>query len=130
MKTIEYHGVVRRVMAGRVEVKIESSSASEPGPPSDQIGRTVSVKCAGKIIRAGERVTLTETVIGQGQVMIFGLFLPVMICVAIYFVFRQVTQGDGRVSLTLAAVFLFPYYSILLLMLKYFRKEHAFRLKQ
>lgn len=129
MKTIEYRGVVRRVAAGRAEVNIESSSAGGPGGPGDQVGRTVSVKCAGQTPRIGEQVSLTETVIGQGEVMVFGLFLPLLMCIAICFVFGQVTQGDVRLSMTVAAVFLFPYYSILLLMMKYFQKEHSFSLK-
>lgn len=130
MKTIEYHGMVKRVLAGRAEVEILNVPLGEARVPDEQIGRIVSVNCPGRGLRSGDRVVLTETVIELGQVILFGLYLPVLMCAAIFFTFRQVSGGDDRLALTVAAVFLFPYYSILLLMLKYFRKEHAYRLKQ
>jgi hypothetical protein len=130
MKTIEYHGVVRRIKPGRADVEIQSVSAGDLGIAEGQVGQIVSVRCHGRALSSGDRVVLTETVIGQEQVLFFGLFLPVVMGAAIFFAFLNVSHGDDRLAMTLAAVFLFPYYSILLLMKKYLHKEHAYRLKK
>jgi hypothetical protein len=129
MNIIEYDGVVESVAGATAKVEIRSSLNNSGMIRGDQ-KRVVSVSCTGRIPRLGERVVIIATPVAQSAVVFLGYFLPFLLCTAIFFVFRQVTNGDDRLAMIVAGVFLFPYYSVFLLLRGHLPKDHVYRIKE
>ena len=130
MNTIEYNGVVQSVAGGTAKVEIQSTAVTDPGISRENQKRVVSVSSTGRMPKPGERVVITATPAAQSLVVFLGYFLPLLLCAAIFIVFRQVTNGDDRLAMIVAGVFLFPYYSVFLLLRGNLPKDYVYRFKQ
>jgi positive regulator of sigma E activity len=130
MNTVEYNGVVQSVEGGKAKVGIRNAFVTDSGITGRHQRRVVSVNCAGRDLAPGEKVVITAIPVAQSLVMFLGYFLPLLLCIAIFLVFRQVTNGDDRLAMIVAGVFLFPYYSVFLLLRGHLPKDYVYRLKK
>jgi TRAP-type C4-dicarboxylate transport system permease large subunit len=129
MNTIEYNGVVESVAGGKAQVEIRSAAVKDSGIPEGNQKRVVSASCTGGMLRPGDKVVVTGTPAAQSLVVFLGYILPLLMCTAIFLIFRHVTKGDDRLAMVVAGIFLFPYYSVYLLLRGHLPRDYAYRIK-
>jgi len=129
MNNTEYNGVVQSVANGKAHVEIRRTAVKDSGSPGGNQQRVVSVIWTGRMPRPGDKVVVTATPAAQSLVVFLGYILPLLMCTAIFLIFRHVTKGDDRLAMIVAGVFLFPYYSVYLLVHGHLPRDYVYRVK-
>ena len=134
---IEHLGVVEKVDADRIVVKIVQASACSGCSAKNLCSSSESkeklidiVNITGKSYDIGETVMVQGTTLMGFQAILFAFILPFLVMVITLFVMMQWTNQSEAISALFSLAALLPYYIILYFFRNNLKKKFLFRLKQ
>ncbi|MFA6871878.1 MAG: SoxR reducing system RseC family protein [Bacteroidaceae bacterium] len=134
---IEHVGIVEKMDANRIVVKIVQASACSGCSAKNLCSSSESkeklidvVNTTGKSYEIGQTVMVQGTTLMGFQAILFAFILPFFVMVTTLFVGMQWTNQSEAISALLSLAALIPYYILLYFFKNNLKKKFLFRLKQ